>query len=89
MLPAGGVDALAEVALAVHEPDRDQRQGLVGGLLEQVAGQRAEAAGVDGQRDVDPVLGAQERDRAIGIDPVRRGGRSQIRRSAASSAAAR
>ena len=38
------VDALAEVALVVHQADRDERQRAVGGLLEDVAGQRAEAA---------------------------------------------
>ena len=38
------VDALAEVAVAVHEADGDQRQGQVGGLLEDVAGEHAEAA---------------------------------------------
>ena len=40
----------------------------VGGLLEQVAGERAEAARVDRQRDVDAVLRAQERDRPRGIE---------------------
>ena len=34
VLPAAGVDALAEVALAVHQPDRDERQRAVGGLLD-------------------------------------------------------
>ena len=54
-------------------PTRDERQRLVGGLLEQVAGERAEAAGVDRQRDVDAVLGAQERHRAgRGVDRARR-----------------
>ena len=68
VLPAGGVDALAEVAVAVHEPDGDQRQRPVGGLLEDVAGEHAEAARVDGQRAVDRVLRAEERDRALGAD---------------------
>ena len=66
VLPAAGVDALAEVALAVHEPDRDERQRAVGRLLEDVAGERAEAAGVDRQRAVHAELGAEVGDRALG-----------------------
>ena len=66
VLPAGGVDALAEVALAVEQADGDQRQRPVGGLLEDVAGQRPEPAGVDRQRGVDAVLGAEEAHRALG-----------------------
>ena len=61
VLPAGGVDALAEVAVAVHQADGDERQRPVGGLLEDVAGEHAEAARVDGQRPVDGVLRAEER----------------------------
>ena len=60
MLATARVQALAEVALAVHQADRDERDGAIGGLLEQVAGQRSEAARVDGQRDMHAVLGAQE-----------------------------
>ena len=44
VLPAGAVDALAEVAVAVHQADREHRHRAVGGLLEDVAGQHAEAA---------------------------------------------
>ena len=68
VLPPAGVDPLAEVALSVHQPDRDHRDRAVGGLLEQVAGERAEAARVDRHRHVDPVLGAQERHRPGGVD---------------------
>ena len=71
VLPAGGVDALAEVALAVEQADGDERQRAVGGLLEDVAGQRAEPAGVDRQRGVDAVLGAEEAHRALGASPGR------------------
>ena len=66
VLPAAGVDALAEVAVAVQEADRDQRPGAVGRLLEDVAGERAEAAGVDRERAVEAVLGGEVRDRALG-----------------------
>ena len=65
VLPAAGVDALAEVALAVHQPDRDERERAVGGLLEDVARERAQAAGVDRQRAVDAELGAEVRDRML------------------------
>ena len=65
VLPAGAVDALAEVAVAVHQPDRDERERAVGGLLEDVAGEHAEAAGVDRQRAVDGVLRAEEGDGAL------------------------
>ena len=71
VLPARGVDALAEVALAVEQADGDERQRAVGGLLEDVAGQRPEAAGVDRQRGVDAVLGAEEAHRALGAWPAR------------------
>ncbi len=42
VLPARGVDALAEVSLAVHQADGEQRNRAVGGLLDEVAGERAE-----------------------------------------------
>src|SRR5438477_270043 len=44
VLHAAGIDALAEVAAAVHQPDGDQRHGPVRGLFEQIARQHAEAA---------------------------------------------
>ena len=58
------VDRLAEVAAAVEEPDADERQGHVAGGLHVVAGEDAEAAGVDAQRLVEAVLGAEVGDRA-------------------------
>ena len=76
VLPAARVDALAEVALAVHQADGDQRHREVGGLLEDVAGQRAEAARVDRQRAVDAELRAEVGD---GARPRRRGGRGRPR----------
>ena len=60
VLPARGVDPLAEVAVPVHEADRHQRQAHVGRLLEDVARQHAQPARVDRQRLVDRVLGAEE-----------------------------
>ena len=66
VLPAAGVDALAEVAVAVQQTDGDQRPRPVGGLLEDVAGERAEAARVDRERAVEAVLGGEVGDRALG-----------------------
>ena len=62
MLPARAVHALVEVATAVEEAHADVGDALVRGLLEQVAGEDAEAARVDGQRAVDAELGAEEGD---------------------------
>ena len=66
LLAAAGVDALTEVALAVEQPDADERQRIVRGLLEEVAGERAETAGVDRERHVHGELGAEEGARTRG-----------------------
>jgi hypothetical protein len=68
VLPAPRVDALAEVALPVHEADGDHRDREVGRLLEDVAGQRAEPAGVDRQRGMDGELGTEVRGGTLGGD---------------------
>ena len=88
MLPAAGVDPLAEVALAVHQADRDERQRAVGRLLEDVAGERAEAAGVDRQRAVHAELRAEVRDRALGRRRAARRPGARGRRATAASTAA-
>ena len=59
-----GVDLLAEVAAPVEEADADERQRRVRRRLAVVAGQDAEAAGVDLHRLVDAELGAEVGDRA-------------------------
>ena len=41
LLPAVDVEVLAEVALAVHQADADERQAEVAGALEVVAGEDA------------------------------------------------
>ena len=64
VLPAVLVEALAEVALAVEEADADERDAEVGGALDVVAGEDAEAAGVDRQRLVQAELGGEVGDRA-------------------------
>ena len=45
LLPAGGVEVLAEIALLVEQPDADQRHAQVAGGLQVIAGQHAQAAG--------------------------------------------
>ena len=65
LLPAGDLQALAEIPLAVHQADGHQRQRSIRGLLQHVARQHAEPARVDRQRLVYAVLGAQERDRPL------------------------
>ena len=67
VLPSRLIDPLEEVALAVEQADRDQRQRAVRGGLEEIARQGAEPAPVDRERTVHSVLGAQKRD-----GPVRR-----------------
>ena len=59
-----GVDLLAEVAAPVEEADADERQRRVRRRLAVVAGQDAEAAGVELHRLVDAELGAEVGDRA-------------------------
>ena len=58
-LPAILVEALQEVALAIEQADADEGNIEVGGALDVVAGEDAEAAGVDGQRLVQPELGGE------------------------------
>ena len=58
-LPAVGRQALREVAGAVEQPDADQRDAEVGGGLEVVTGQDAEAAGVLRQHLGDAELGGE------------------------------
>ena len=57
------IEALPEVALVVVEADADQRDAEVGGRLDVIAGQDAEAARVDRQRLVQPELGREVGDR--------------------------
>ena len=80
-LPAVGRDALVEVALRIHEADADERQAQVARFLAVIAGQHAEAAGVDRQRLVQRELG-----REVG-DAARRAGAVALRPPAALAAA--
>jgi len=64
LLVAVGVDRLAEIAVAIEEADSDQRQRHVAGGLHVIAREDAEAAGVDAERFVEAVFGAEVGDRA-------------------------
>ena len=66
LLPAVGGQVLLEVAFAVEQPDGDERQAEVAGGFQVVAGEDAEAAGVDRQADVNPELGGEVGDRPAG-----------------------
>ena len=63
LLPAVAVQALAEVAGLVEQADPDDRDPDVGGRLEVVAGEDAEATGVLRQGGGDAELGAEVGDR--------------------------
>ena len=52
-----------EVALRIHEADADERHAEVAGFLAVIAGEHAEAAGVDRQRLVQRELGGEIGDR--------------------------
>ena len=63
VLPAVEIEALLEVALVVVEADADERDAEIRRALDVIAGQNAEAAGVDRQRLVEAELGGEVRDR--------------------------
>ena len=65
LLPAGHLQALTEIPLAVHQPDRDQRQRAIRSLLEKITRQATQPTRIDRQRPVHPELGAEERDRPL------------------------
>ena len=73
-LPAGRVEALREVAAAVEESDADERDAELGGALQVVAREDAEAAGVDRQRLLEAELHAEVGDEqprgVIAVSPL-------------------
>ena len=80
LLPAVDVEVLAEVALAVHQADADERQAEVAGALEMIAGQDAEAAGIDRHALVDAELGREVGDADARRDACRRCRGTRLRR---------
>ena len=65
LLVAVGIDRLAEVALAIQQPDADRGEGHVARGLHVVAGEHAQAARVDAERFVEAVLRAEVGDRPV------------------------
>ena len=87
LLPALTGERLAEVAVPVEQADPDDRHAQVGGRLEVIAGQDAQAAGVLRQHGGDAELGREVGDRSgplrLGQAPgtsARRSGRRRGRR---------
>ena len=64
-LPVVGVERLAEIAAPVEEADADERDAEVARRLQVVAGEDAEAAGVDRQSSVQAELGGEVRDEEV------------------------
>ena len=67
LLPAFRRHRLVEVALRIHEADADERHAEVARFLAVIAGEHAEAAGVDRQRLVQRELGGEVGDRPVGV----------------------
>ena len=63
LLPTFGVEALAEISLAVEQADSDERNIEVGCALDVIAGQNSEAAGINWNRFVQAELRRKIRDR--------------------------
>ena len=70
-LPALFVESLLEVPAAVEEPHADQGHAEVGRGLEVVAGEDAQAAGVDRQPRLEAELHAEVGDQDIAVVAVR------------------
>ena len=77
-LISGSVHALLEVPLAVEESDADHRQRHVRRLLEDVACQHAQTAGVDRQGSVHRELGTEKGHRVLGARPALHGRTAQL-----------
>ena len=101
LLGARGGQQLAEVAVAVEEPDPDERHAQVAGRLEVIAGEDPEAARVLRQRLPHAELGREVRD-ALGRDgqrvdesapsrprPARVGARRRSRKPASAASSSR
>ena len=59
LLPAADVEPLAEIALPVEQSDADERNVQVRRALDVIAGEHAEAAGIDRHRLVQAELGRE------------------------------
>ena len=63
LLPAVAIEPLAEISLAIKQSDADQRNAEVGSALDVIAGEDAQAAGINRQRFVQAELGGEIGDR--------------------------
>ena len=63
LLPAAGIDCLAEIASAEEDADGNHGDAEVGGGLQVIACQNPEASRVEGQLGLQAVFGAQVDDR--------------------------
>ena len=79
LLQAVVVEVLLEIALVVEQADGHERHAEAAGALDMVAGEHAEAAGVDRHRFVDAELGGEIGDRAPSRGRRLRGRRSCAR----------
>ena len=59
LLPAVGIQILPEVALLIEQADADQREVQIAGGFQMIAGEDAQAAGIDGQALGEAVLGGE------------------------------
>ncbi len=59
LLPSVGIEELAEIALLIEQPEADQGIVLVAGRFQMVAGENAEAAGIDRQALGEAVFGGE------------------------------
>jgi hypothetical protein len=70
VLVAVDIEMLTEVALGIEQPDRDQGDAQAAGALHVVAGEHAQAAGIDRHRLVNAELG-REVDHRLGAEDAR------------------
>ena len=63
LLPAGAIEALPEVSLAIKQSDADQGNAQVGRALDVIAGQHAESAGIFRNGNVQTEFGGEVGDR--------------------------
>ena len=57
LLPAVGVQQLAEITLLIEQSDADERQVEIARRLQMIAGKNAQAAGINGQAFGEAVFG--------------------------------
>ena len=71
LLPAIGIQVLAEISLLIEQAHADQRQIEIARRFHVVAGKHAQAAGIDGQAFGEAVFGGEVGDRACRLPGLR------------------